>query len=498
VTEPELEPSALSDTVVRGVGFAGAGFVAGQAITLGFYLALSRLAEPSDFGEFAAGALLVNAGLVFSESGMLAALIHREERIDEAASTAVAATFVGGLLLSLIALAASPLIGHFFHSDRIGEIAAAMSGVLLLRSMMVVPEALLQRRFSFLRRVVIEPVGAIALGIAAVIACANGLGAWGLVIGFYAAATVDLLLSWILVQWRPRLREVSFSVWRELVGYGRHIIAVNSIERLSGEVPTLLIGRFIGTGALGQYRYGDRMASTPGALIVQAGSYVLFPAFARITEDASRFRAAALRSLGLMCALAFPLGLLLIPLGVPAAVLLFGEPWRDAGLVAMAMALVPVAGTPISFASETLKAIGRPDVLTRIHLLISLASVAAMLVLLPFGLVGVTAGLSVGMTVAAVFALFRAGRLLEFSLQDVLGAIGGPAIAGLLMVAVMVPVEFLLIDAAGQPLVKGLLLLAAEALTGLLIYFLALRTLAPETARELGSLALRLRRGSRK
>ncbi len=497
MTEPELEPTNLSDTVVRGAGMAGVGFVLAQVITLGFYLALSRLATPADFGEFAAGALVVSTGLVFAESGMMAALIHRPDPIDEAASTAVVATVVGGFGLSLLALACSPLLGHFFGNSRIGEIGAVMSGLLLLRSLMVVPEALLQRRFSFVRRMVIEPAGAAALGVAAVIACSNGLGPWGLVIGYYAAGVVDVLLSWGLVRWRPRLRHVSIAMWRELVRYGRFIIATNVVARAAEQVPTLLLGRFVGTGALGQYRYGDRMVTTPMSLIVQAGSYVLFPAFARITDDRERFRSASLRSLGLMCALAFPLGLLLLPLGVPSAVLLFGEPWREAGYAAMALVMIPVAGTPVSFASEALKADGRPAMLTRVHVVIAISSIVAMLVLLPFDLVGVCAGLSVGMTIGAVYALVRTSRQIGFTLADNVRALAPPAAAALAMVAVLLPLELLVIDASHRSTAVGLALLVAEALAGLLIYFGVLRLVAPTMAAELVETGRRLlRRGS--
>ena len=87
----------------------------------------------------------------------MAALIHRRDRIDEAASTAVVATALGGVASRLIALAASPLIGLFFDSDDRGD-PPPISGLLLLRTL-VVPEALLQRRFSFLRRMIIEPAG---------------------------------------------------------------------------------------------------------------------------------------------------------------------------------------------------------------------------------------------------------------------------------------------------------------------------------------------------
>ena len=212
--EPGSEPSELTNTVVRGAGLAGAGFILTQVLTLGFFVALARLASPQDFGDLAAGTLLINVGLLFSESGMLAALIHRADRVDEAASTATFATMLAGLGLALAALAASPLVGALFDSSTIGAVAAASSGMLFLRPLRVVPEALLQRRFSFLRRLIIEPIGIVVFGVTAVIATANGMGVWGLVLGYYVSEVSDVLLSWTLVRWRPRLRDASIAMWR--------------------------------------------------------------------------------------------------------------------------------------------------------------------------------------------------------------------------------------------------------------------------------------------
>ena len=53
---------------------------------------------------------------------------------------------------SLAALAVSPLIGTLFHSERVGLIAAASSGLMLLHSLSSVPDAMMQRAFHFTRR----------------------------------------------------------------------------------------------------------------------------------------------------------------------------------------------------------------------------------------------------------------------------------------------------------------------------------------------------------
>lgn len=501
MNETEAAPEGLSETVVRGVGLAGAGYALAQVLNLGFYLVLARLATPDDFGQYAAGALLVSIGLLFTESGMMAAIIHRRDRVDEAASTAVIATAVAGALFALFALAVSPLIGSLFHDSKVGAVAAAVSGLLFLRSLLVVPEALLARRMSFLRRVVIEPAGVVAFGVAAVIATANGLGVWGLVIGNYVQIATDVLLSWALVGWRPRLRDASVELWRELVGYGRHVVATTALLRAEDQVPVLLLGRFAGTAPLGQYRYANRISTTSLALVVQGASYVLFPALARISHQGPRFVDASLRCLRMMAAIGLPLGLVLLPLGVPAAVILFGDVWRDAGYAAMALAGFPAGSTLISFSAVVFKSAGRPDIMTRVHAVTLVAMTAAMvalLALLPFDLVGVAAGISIGAVVGGGYGLWRVGNVLDVSIADLVSQIAAPAAAAVEMAAAMVVVEFLVVHAADKATLPGLLLLGAEFLASAILYGGLLRMLGPATFKELRSMAARLRpRGGR-
>src|SRR5436190_5400656 len=108
-------PAPLAGTVVRGVSLAASGWAGGQVLNLGIYLVLAHIATPQDFGQLTAGAIVVSLGSIFAESGMMAALIQRPDRVDEAANTALIATLAAGLGLSLIALAVSPLVGIFFR-----------------------------------------------------------------------------------------------------------------------------------------------------------------------------------------------------------------------------------------------------------------------------------------------------------------------------------------------------------------------------------------------
>jgi O-antigen/teichoic acid export membrane protein len=483
----------LTGTVVRGSALAGSGFALSQILTLASYLVLARLVTPTEFGYFTAGLVLVTIAGLYTDSGMLAALIYRRDRLEEAAATAVVSTLVSGLFFSLVLLALAPVIGAFFGSETVTGVAAAAAGLVLLRAISIVPDALLQRRFSFLRRVVVEPAGVLAFGITGVVLTANGLGVWGLILAQYASSLVKVLLAWGLVRWRPQFRLASFAMWRELISYGRHTIAAATVGRAAEEIPVLLVGRFIGAAPLGQFRYGRRIGSLPLAMLMAAGSYVLFPALARISEERARFQASVLRSLRWMAIFALAGGLILIPLGEPLTTLAFGDIWADAGKAAMALSFFTAARGVSSLVQETMKADGRPDVVTRMNLVEAVVGTAAMVALLPFGLVGVCIGISIGAVVRAAYALGRAHVIVGLPRRDMLEAIRAPLIAALVMVAVLFPLEAFVVHAGDQGTATGLLLVALEGVLGLAIYAAVLHVLIPGALGELRALLAKVR-----
>ncbi len=256
-------PAGLAGTVVKGASVAAGGYALAQGLNLVVYVVLARLVTPEDFGIYAAATILLGFMGLIGESGITSALIHRKDRVEEAMSTGTAWSLVAGVGLSLAALALSPAIGAFFDNSRTGEIAAVMSGVILLQALTSVPSAILQRNFSFRRRMIIEPVQVIVFGAVSIVAAAKGMGVWALVVGQYAGVLMDTTLSWALVTFRPRLRSVSVAMWRELASYGRHVFAGTLALRIGEQSDTVIVGKFLGEAPLGQFRYAFRLALTP-------------------------------------------------------------------------------------------------------------------------------------------------------------------------------------------------------------------------------------------
>jgi PST family polysaccharide transporter len=377
------------------------------------------------------------------------------------------------------------VVGLYFHSHEVGLVAAALSGVLFMDAATVVPDALLRRRFSFLRRGVIDPLNAIAYGAAAATLLAVGLGVWGLVIATYASGLFRVATVWLFTRWVPDLSLVSFAMWRELARFGRHIVASEFLRQIRGIVNTALLGRYVGLAPLGEYRFGWRLATQAALPVTAAGAYVLFPAYARIADDPDRFRAAFLRSLRLFAAIAVPVSFALAPLGTQIAVAFLGEPWRVAGHVLAALAGVTAVFPLMTLANEVFKAANRPELVARVSLSLTVGMVACSIGFLPLGVTAVAAGVSLAHILTGGYAIRNVARVLSLPVKTVAAELIRPALASTAMAGALALFAALLVHVDGEPSSVRLGWLAAEACVGVLVYGLILRILAASTVREL-------------
>jgi PST family polysaccharide transporter len=486
-------PSGLARVAVRGVSISAAGYAVTQAVSFATYLVLARLLEPRDLGVFAAATVVIGWGLIVSESGMLAALIQRRNRLEEAFNTAFVASIVMGLALTAAGVAVAPLIGLFFHSFEIGIMAAAMAGSMALKASLIVPSARLQRSFSFTRRTVLDPLGTAMFAAGSITGALAGLGAWALVIGTYAQIAVDVIAAWSFVRWRPRPRLATMAMWRELARFGRPVFSANLVADVTIRVPVVAVGRVLGAATLGQLSYAIRVGTQPVQAIIEVGAYALLPAYARIAANAARFRAGLLRSLRWLCAIAFPFGLLLVPLGTPAIVLVFGARWREAGYGVMALGVYCAAMSVCALATEVFKAAGRPKVLPRMRAV----SLALMIVcvggLVPFGLIPVTIGMAASAVGVALYAVHGIKTVLDIPYSELAAEIWPAALAATAMAGILFVTEHMFLHSDHRSLPVGISLLAAQALLGLLIYLPCLAALSAACRRELSGV-LRLTR----
>jgi PST family polysaccharide transporter len=458
-----------------------------QAISFIGFIVLARLAPPKTFGEYAAASIVIGTSHIFMDAGMRAALIHRDDRLEEAASTAFVANIVGAFCLAGVAAACAPVIGLFFHSGEVAKAAAVLAGIIPINAAAIVPGALLQRRVS-LRFPFVGPLAAVAYVAAAVVTLANGLGLWGFVIATYATAATTTIAVFALSRWRPSLALVSWQTWRSLSRYGRPVLLSLFLRELGMAGSTAVVGRLLGTSDLGRFRFAQRVSLQTNTAIVYGSAYALFPVFARIWQDEKRFQESILRALRTLTLVVFPLSLVFIPLGKPFVNIFLGSQWRGTGSVLMAMSGVGVALALDSISSEAFKATGRTNLLPRMHGLTALVPLALMLAFKDLGITGMGLGFSLGMIVVAAYAVWALSGVAHLPLGTILTQIRPASAGALVMTASVYLLDRHIVHAGASEGLLGLSLFAVDAVLAVGAYFGSLFVLSKPSVLELKEL----------
>ena len=103
-----------------------------------------------------------------------------------------------------------------------------------------------------------------------------------------------------------------------------------------------------------------------------------------------------------------------------------------------------------------------------------------MIAFLPLGIVGVACAYSIGSLLTVLFTLKLALPLLGLERRSIVRALHPPAIATFAMLAVIFPLEWIVVQADSHRTFVGLLLLLGESVLGFAIYVAVLRLLDRE------------------
>jgi PST family polysaccharide transporter len=233
-------------------------------------------------------------------------------------------------------------------------------------------------------------VATIGGGLAGIGLAAAGFGVWALVAQQLAAAVLSVVLLWRISPWRPRL---SFSGpdFRDLFGFGINVVGSDFLSFLSRNLDNLLIGAVLGTVPLGLYAVGYRILAVSQTLLLNVARRITFPAFARLQHDPERLVRAYFRVTRTGAAIILP-GYVALALVAPEmTVVLFGERWAEAGLVAATLFLIGPVLSVQAFSNSLLNAAGHPEVVLRFRLLTTLLNVIGFAVAVWFGIIAVAA-----------------------------------------------------------------------------------------------------------
>jgi O-antigen/teichoic acid export membrane protein len=386
-------PATLAGPITSGIKWKVVSQVLREGTRLAIGILLARLLTPDEWGVASLAMVAAAFLTMLADVGLPVALVQRA-RIDEAdRSTLFWTALVFGVSFTVVGIATSGLVADLFHEPEVQPLFATLSIGFTIASLEKVPGALLARGLAFraleLRQIVATMSGAIV----AVVLALAGAGAWAIIGNSLATTTVSCALLWFVTPWRPHFI-FAWSSFRNLTGFGGMLLASQLVTYVQMNADRILIGRFLGTGPVGNYSFAYQLMFTPIGNIAYPLQMVLFPVLSTIQEDVARLHSAWLRSMRLAVAVMAPAFLTLFVVAPDLVPTVFGSRWNDAIPVLQLLCLAGVAYSMNTQNGILLAVQDKVGTLFRLTLGVTAVVVSAVAIGLDWGIVGVAAGLA--------------------------------------------------------------------------------------------------------
>jgi O-antigen/teichoic acid export membrane protein len=420
-----------------GLGWTGAARLLGQILQLGTTVVLARLLSPKEYGLL--GMVLVFTGFAnyVADMGLGASIIQKATLSDRHLNSVFWLNAATGLALTVIFALAAPLVASFYGEPQLYLLTVAIAPNFLLGSLNVVQNALLDKALNFRIKFWIEIVAAFASGLVALVLALRGWGVWSLVGQSLALTTVRVLMMWVQSSWRPAMA-FDFSAIRELMRFSGHLTGFGAVFYWSQNVDKLIIGRWIGSSALGIYTLADKLMRLSLANINDVTSSVMFPALSSIQRDVDAVKRAYLRATRMTSFIVFPMMIALGVLAEPAILVVYGGKWRESIPILRLLCVAGVSLSTYSTAGWIFMSQGRTDILFRLGVYATVVRAIAVLIGAHWGLTGVAWAYVIGGYVFIWYPTWAsAGRLMNLSFTALLSNVAGPFACAASMGAVL-------------------------------------------------------------
>lgn len=424
--EPENDAPglpSLGSSVKSGIFWSIFSFLVTKGLAMGSLLVLTRLLAPSQFGVVAALTAVLSLIELTTDLGMGQTVIYEQEeghseRVDVAFTINIALT----TLLTLVALAAAPLIASFFHASGHVDLFRLAALDIFLTGLGGVHDGLLLRDLGFRLRIITQVVNSLmraAVGISLALA---GFGAASLVWGMLAGTTAWAISLWICTDFRPTLR-FDREIAKSVIPYGFGASMLSLLAQVTTQVDVAVVGRVLGQRALGLYTVAYRVPSLVLENIANQVSLVAFPALSRKRMlDRAGVSEATGRLVNYQSLYALPLAAGLAVEAGPIVETLFSAKWRDAAGVFAAVCVMSGISASGFALGDAFKALGRQRVMVGLTFIQLPVLVLTIILLAPLGINAVAWGRCGNVIFWVALMTIAASRVLRIPVSVTLGA----------------------------------------------------------------------------
>jgi len=410
----------IGTSTLKSTGWSTGGLVVNQVLTFGRVAVLARLLSPEDFGLYAMAFVFYSLVQTMGNIGTSAALIQRKSPSAELVSSVFYLNILLGVLLSALVFGTAPLVAYFYGESQVELILKWLSVVFFVASLGLVHGTLLRKEMQFDSVTKSDVFANFLSTILCVVLAYKGFGAYSFVFQMISYTILSTILLWVYEKWKPELK-FSVSEIKTVVSFSLNLTVFNIVNHIAVNVDKFLIGKFLGTSALGTYYIAYRIILMPMKQVTNSVKNVLYSTLSKLQSDLDKLQTILLKSIHMIMLVSMPCMFLVMTLADMFTHVVLGDVWAAAEPIIMVFA--PVALLQAASAPAILLFLVKDKTPQMVRL-----SVINLFVV-PLGVIlgaqwGANLGVAIGYSVATIFmsvlVMVKSLALLELTIKDVL------------------------------------------------------------------------------
>lgn len=429
--------SVLSNFIWRFLERCGA-----QGVTLVVSIVLARLLDPNVYGTIALVTIFTTIMQIFVDSGMGNALIQKKDADDLDFSSVFYFNIVMCSVLYLIMFFLAPFIAKFYNLPELTAVVRVLSLILIISGVKNVQQAYVSRHLMFKRFFFATLGGTIGAAVVGILMAYFGFGVWALVAQMLFNTTIDTLILWITVKWRPK-KMFSMQRLKSLFSYGWKLLISALIDTVYNNIRQLIIGKVYTQSTLAYYNNGKKYPEYLVSNINTAIDSVLLPTMSNEQNHPERVKSMTRRAIKTATFIIMPLMVGFAVCSRQLVSLILTDKWLPS-VPFMQIFCISFVFYPIHTANlNAIKAMGRSDLFLKLEIIKKSIGVVTIIIAIKFGVMAMAYSMLITSFISQVVNSFPNKKLLNYSYLEQVKDMLPQIILSLVMGAIVYAVTFL-------------------------------------------------------
>lgn len=408
----------LSQRVVRSGFWVATYKVVERAFRFVKTMIIARILAPSDFGLFGIACLALDVLQTFTETGISSALIQKKENIKDYLNTAWTIQIIRAVILCLTIYIFAVPIAQFFKNMQAVPLMKIIALNMLFSGFVNIGTVYFSKEIEFAKQRILNFSQLTVEFIVTIILAFTLRNAWALVWGMLAGRIANCIFSYVLHPYRPKFHFELVKA-KELMHFGKWVFGLSIIVFLCTQGDGILIGRILGTTALGLYAMASAISNLPATEVTSLVSQIIFPAYAKFQTDVKKLKHAYFNTLGLVSFITVPLTIGIIFLGKDFVAIFLKEKWLPMVTAMQLLALAGFIRSVVATGGCLFSAVGKPkrdfqmNVCRLLTMLISIYPLANF-----YGVNGVALSIVLSITATIPVWFFESKKITKAKVAD--------------------------------------------------------------------------------